>query len=121
MSKPTLNLIESLFANVKGYVEDRLELFKLKLVDKVSSIVSSVLSGLVLFLFFIIFFIVFNIGIALLVGDLLGKFYLGFLIVAAFYALAGLVLFIGRNFFFKAVISGMIIKKFYKNASKKNS
>jgi len=113
MSKqPTLTLIESLFSQTKEYVDNRLELYKLKTIDKTSSIASSVVSGLVLFMVFFIFFIVLNIGIALLIGDLVGKPYLGFLILAAIYAIAGLVLFLVRNKLFKAPVSGMIIRKF---------
>lgn len=113
MSKqPTLTLIESLFSQSKDYVDNRLELYKLKTIDKTSSVASSVISGLALFVVFFIFFIVLNIGIALLIGDLVGKPYLGFLIWAAFYAIVGLVLFFGRNKLFKTPITKMIIGKF---------
>lgn len=113
MSKqPTLTLIESLFSQSKEYVDNRLELYKLKMIDKTSSIASSIISGLVLFVIFFIFFIVLNIGIALLIGDLVGKSYLGFLILAAFYAIVGLVLFSKRNKLFKTPVTQMIIGKF---------
>lgn len=77
-TQPTVTLIETLFAQTKEYVDNRLELYKLKAVDKVSGLASSVLTGVVLFLVFFIFFIVFNIGLALLVGELLGHSYLAF-------------------------------------------
>jgi hypothetical protein len=118
MTKPTLTLIESLFSQTKDYVDNRLELFKLKLVDKTSNIASAIVTGLVLFVVFFIFFIVFNIGIALLIGDLVGKSYWGFLILAAVYAIAGLVLFASRNKLFKTPVSGMLIHKFYKDGAK---
>jgi len=110
-TRPTLTLIESLFDQSKEYTAARLELYKLKLVDKTSSIASSVIAGVALFVVFFIFFTVLNIGIALLIGDLVGKSYLGFLILAAVYAIAGLVLFKGRNKFFKEPIIGMLIRK----------
>jgi hypothetical protein len=121
MTKPTLTLIESLFTQSKDYIDTRLELFKLKLVDKTSSIASAVVTGVVLFVIFFIFFVVFNIGIALLIGDLVGKSYLGFLILAAFYAIAGLVLFASRNKIFKTPISGMLINKFVKDGTKQKN
>jgi len=110
--QPTLTLIEHLFSQSKEYSEDRLELYKLKLVDKTSNVASSVTAGIALFIVFFIFFTVLNIGIALLIGDLVGKSYLGFLILAALYAIAGFVLFKGRNKFFKTPITGMLIRKF---------
>lgn len=110
--QPTLTLIESLVSQSKEYVDNRLELYKLKMIDKATSAASSVVSGLALFIVFFIFFIVLNIGIALLIGDLLGKSWLGFLIWAAVYAIIGFVIFSKRGKFFKDPITGIIIRKF---------
>jgi len=113
MSKqPTVTLMESLFGKSKEYVDNRLELFKLKMVDKTSSVVSSIIAGLALFIVFFIFFVILNIGIALLIGDLVGKAYLGFLILAAIYGIVGLVLFLRRDKIVKTPVTGMIIRKF---------
>src|SRR3954468_8062996 len=110
--QPTLTLIESLFSQTKDYIDNRLELYKLKLVDKTSGIASSIISGVVLFVVFFIFFVILNIGIALLIGDLVGKSYLGFLILAAVYAIVGLVLFSKRDKIFKTPLTKVIIGKF---------
>ncbi|WP_207495050.1 phage holin family protein [Aridibaculum aurantiacum] len=113
MSKqPTLTLIESLFSQSKDYIENRIELLKLKAVDKSASVFSAVVSGVIFFVVFFIFFVILNIGLALLIGDLVGKSYLGFLLLAAFYLIIGLVLFAGRNTWMKSTFTGMIIKKF---------
>jgi len=108
----TVSLIESLFGQSKEYIDTRLELYKLKLIDKSSSIASSVVAGIALFVVFFIFFIVLNIGIALLIGDLIGRSYWGFLILAAFYGIVGFVLLSKRNKIFKTPIAKMIISKF---------
>lgn len=110
--QPTLTLIESLFNQSKDYVDTRLELYKLKMIDKTTSVASAVISGAALLIVFFIFFVVLNIGVALLIGDLVGKSYLGFLILAAFYAIVGLVLFYKRNKIFKTPLTKMIIGKF---------
>lgn len=109
--QPTLTLIESLFGKSSAYTADRIELLKLKSVDKTSSVASSVALGIALFVVFFIFFTVLNIGIALLIGDLVGKSYLGFLILAVVYAIAGFVLFKNRNKFFKTPILKMLANK----------
>lgn len=110
--QPTLTLIESLFSQTKEYVDNRLELYKLKMIDKTSNVASSIISAVALFIVFFIFFIILNIGIALLIGDLIGKAYAGFLILAAIYLIAGLVLFSSRNKLFKAPVSNALIRKF---------
>jgi hypothetical protein len=110
--QPTLTLIESLFSQSKDYIDTRLELYKLKLVDKTSGVASSIISGVVLFVIFFIFFIVLNIGIALLIGDLVGKSYLGFLILAVLYAIVGFIIFSKRDKIFKDPVTKLIIGKF---------
>jgi len=110
--RPTVTLIETLFSESKEYAGNRIELLKLKLVDKTSTVASSLIAGVVLFVVFFIFFVVLNIGIALLIGDLVGKAYLGFLILAAVYAIAGFVVFKGRNKLFKTPVTQMLIRKF---------
>lgn len=111
-TKPTITLIESLFNQSKDYAGNRLELYKLKLVDKTGSVASAVVTGIAMAVILFIFFVVLNIGIALLIGDLLGKAYLGFLILAVLYAIAGFVVFKGRDKFFKTPVTQMLIRKF---------
>ncbi len=111
-TRPTSTLIESLFSRSKEYAGNRLELLKLKLIDKTSNVASAVVTGVVLFVIFFIFFVILNIGIALLIGDLVGKSWLGFLILAVVYAIAGFVVLKGRNKFFKTPVLQMLIRKF---------
>jgi hypothetical protein len=111
-TRPTSVLIESLFNQSKEYASNRLDLLKLKSIDKTSSVASAVITGVALFVVFFIFFVVLNIGIALLIGDLLDRSWLGFLILAAVYAIAGFVIFKGRDKFFKTPVLQMLIRKF---------
>jgi hypothetical protein len=110
--KPTLTLIESLFNQSKEYAQNRIQLLKMKAVDKSAAVASSVISGVIFFVVFFIFFIVLNIGLGLLIGDLVGRASYGFLILAGVYLVAGLVLFAGRNTWLKSMFTGMIIRKF---------
>jgi len=112
MRSPTINLVETLFNQGKEYAKTRFEIYKLKAVDKSSSIISAVILGIALFIVFFIFFIVLNIGIALLIGRLVGAAYLGFLIWAAVYAIVGIILYAGRNKIIKAPVTGMMFRKF---------
>jgi hypothetical protein len=55
------------------------------------------------------FALVLNLGVALWLGELLGKSYYGFFIVAAFYLLAGLVLHFFLQRWIRKPISDLII------------
>jgi hypothetical protein len=57
-------------------------------------------------------FFLLNIGIALLIGDLVGRASWGFLILTGVYLVIGLVLYSGRKKFFKVPVANMIIRKF---------
>jgi len=104
--------IEALWDKVRSYLDTRINLLKLKTIDKASGIISSVISVIVVVLIVFIFIVLLNIGIALFLGDLLGKAYYGFLIVAAFYGVIGLVLYAFRNKIIKTPIVNSLIKKF---------
>ncbi len=103
--------VESLIDRVKSYVETRIDLLRLKAIDKSSSFLSLLITIIVVLLVGFIFFIFLNIGIALLLGEMLGKSYYGFFIVAGFYIIIGLVLFIFREKWIKAPIANSMIKK----------
>jgi hypothetical protein len=103
--------VESLVDRVKSYVETRIDLLRLKAIDKSSSILSLVISLLVIVLLGFLAFILLNVGIALLLGDLLGESYYGFFIVAAFYLITGLVIFKNHDKWIKTPIANSMIKK----------
>jgi len=103
--------IGSLFQHAGDYLETRLDLLKLKAISKSSDAASSVVSGLTVLLIGSFAIILLNIGLALWIGELLGRAYLGFFVVAGFYALVALILHIFRNSWVKRPVSSMIIKK----------
>ena len=84
--------IELLFERVEIYGKTTYELSKLKALETAVSIATTLVSRLSVIIMISIFALVFNIGIALYLGELLGKLYYGFFIVAGFYMLAGIVL-----------------------------
>lgn len=105
--------IESLWDRVKSYLETRTELIKLKAIDKISSIASSVGSLIIVVMIGIIFLSLLNIGIALWLGELLGKVYYGFFVLAGFYGIIGLVLYSSREKIIKTPIINSMVKKLH--------
>ena len=106
--------IESLFERAGDYVETRLDLLKLKTADKSADIISSIASRHLILSIVIIFIIILNIGIALLLGELLGKLYYGFFILAGFYLITGLILYMNRRTWFKVPVTNLILRKIFK-------
>jgi len=103
--------IGSLFENASSYLETRIDLLKLKAIDKSSEAASSIVSGLATVVLAIFALVLLNVGLALWIGDLLGKNYLGFFAVAGFYILLAVLLHFFKDSWIKKPMSTMIIKK----------
>jgi hypothetical protein len=90
----TDSLFEPLLERAEAYSKTSFNLFKLKSIDKTSDVLSSFISRLLLALFITIFLLTLNIAFAFWIGDILGKIYYGFFIVAGFYGILGIILYI---------------------------
>ena len=108
--EPKINLIEPLLERVEQYSKTSFELFKLKSLDKTADVTSSLISRLAFVLVFALFALTLTIAVALWLGDLLGKNYYGFLLVASFYCLVGIILLFTHPFI-KGRINNSIIKQ----------
>jgi len=102
-------LIESLIEKGEQYGKTTLELLKLKTLDKSADVVSNLVSWLIVFIFAVLFFLILNIGVALWLGELLGKSYYGFFVVSGFYALLALIFGIFRKQIVKDPVNNSII------------
>ena len=87
-------LLEPLLEKIGAYTKSSLELYKLKAIDKSASIFATLASSAILLFFLSMFIFMVNIGLALWLGELLGKTYYGFFIIASFYAFVGGVLYL---------------------------
>jgi hypothetical protein len=87
----TISIIEPLIEKAEKYSKTNLELLKLKVLDKTANMTSILLYQLLLAAILSIFAIILSLAIALWLGNLLGKNYYGFLIVASFYGVIGII------------------------------
>lgn len=108
------NLLESLLDSAKEYGITSLELFKLKALDKATDVVSSFVPFLVFTILIGLFCLFLSLGLAFWLGDLLGKTYYGFFIVAGFYILCGLILQFLMHDWFKKLIGDIFVKNMLK-------
>lgn len=110
MMEPKIKLIDPLLERAEAYSKTSLEILKLKTVLKTAD-VSATLASRTLFTLVVSFCaFTLNIAVALWLGDLLGKAYYGFLVVAACYVLAALILLILHSFI-KGRINNTIIRQ----------
>jgi|SRR5687767_1469274 len=110
-------LIKDLFENVEEYTKTNIELVKLKATAKVSNVVSSLLAQIAVVALAFFFITMINIGIAFWIGDAMGRTHLGFFVVAGFYALSAIVVYMFRVSLIKTPISNTIIKQALKDKS----
>lgn len=103
--------IESLFEKVQAYIKTTVELTKLKLVDKTTVIAASLVSRISIIMVFAVSFFVLTLGLALFLGELLGKSYYGFFIIAGFYLVVGILFCFFLYKWIKKPVSDLIIKK----------
>lgn len=107
------NLLEPLLERGEVYGKTSFELLKLRSLDKTADLASTLASRSMFALIVSFFALTLNIAIALWLGDLLGKTYYGFLIVASCNALAGIVLLIIHPFI-KSRINNAFIRQLFK-------
>jgi fatty acid desaturase len=103
-------IFESLLERATDYGKASYELVKLKAVDKTSDVVSSFIPHSVVFIMIASFIFFLNLGIAFWLGDLLGKIFYGFFVVAAFYVIIGIIIHFFMHKWLKRLLSDYFIK-----------
>lgn len=107
-------ILESLFESATEYGKTSIELVKLKALDKTADIVSSLIPLSVVILLLSTFLLFLNIGVALWLGEILGKPFYGFFAVAGFYILTGLVIHFILNKRIKRLVGDLFVRRMLK-------
>ncbi len=107
-------LIESLLEKATEYGKASYELVKLKTLDKTSDVVSSFIPSAIVFVFIVSFLVFLNIGLAIWLGEIMGKIYFGFFVVAAFYGVIACIIHFFMHKWIKNKIGNLIIKRILK-------
>ncbi len=104
---------EELVDNIKEYVNNRMESAKLSTAEKTSSIIAMLVAGMTM-AFVLLFFLVFaGIAASLGLGEWLGVPWLGFLIMALFYLLLGIVVWLARSPLIQMPIIRLLLKQLF--------
>lgn len=114
MEEANEKLIESLLERVTDYGKTTYELVKLKALDKTTDAVSSFIPHSIVLILIAIFMLFANLGLALWLGEFIGKIFYGFLVVAAFYGIIGIIIHFFMHKWIKKLVSNYIIKQLLK-------
>ncbi len=109
--EPDPNKVESLLKNASDHLETKFKLFKWKVALKSAEVVSGNASRLVLLAFLSLFVFVLSIAVGLYLGELLGKIYYGFFVLAGFYGLCVFIVYLFKDKWIETPVSNGIIQK----------
>lgn len=102
--------IESLLEKAKEYINTRIAQVKLSLAEKISKTLSVIIAAFVAVLVFLFFLLFSSIAVAIVLGNLTGSLWLGFLIVAVVWLLSGILIWKTRERLLQIPIMNAIIK-----------
>lgn len=88
--------LDSLVANLTGYVETRVELLKLEIREEIAKAIAKMTVLVLVMAAVSLFILFFSVSVALLIGEYLG-FFEGFLIVSGFYLLITILVLLMRK------------------------
>ena len=106
-----VKVTEALFEKAADYGKTSYELIKLKAIAKTSDIVSSLLPHLIVLLFIAVFWLFFSLGLAFLLGEIMGNAWTGFAVIAGFYLLAGIFIHLFLLKWLKRLFADYIVKQ----------
>lgn len=106
--------IKTLIDKSKDYLETKIELTRLKTIDKSADVLSTVVVtvSMLIVSFLLILFI--SLAIALFLGKMLGAYHYGFFIMGGFYAIILLLIYVNREKWIKTPIANELISKMLK-------
>lgn len=110
----TFEKIEGLTDHVKDYVNTKIEITKLRIAEKTSQVVGNVIAVIIVVVFFLFVVVFGSLAGAWALSDLIGKRYAGFLIVAGFYLLLGIIVWAARGRLIRFPVMNALIKMLHK-------
>ena len=106
--------IDILLSDAGDFIETRTTLWKLKTIESLADVSGELVAGLAMIVITSFVVILFSIGVALWLGELLGKSYYGFFVMGGFYTVVALIILARRQRWLKDTFSNMLIRKILK-------
>lgn len=111
---PVFHKLEEITDSIKEYLQLNIEILKLEATDRISLIGASLTAVLLVGVSVFLFVFTMSIGLGFYISALLGDAYSGFAIIAAFYFLLAIILFVGRKKLIEKPLRDKIIEKILK-------
>jgi hypothetical protein len=108
------NLLRSLLDVATDYGETSIELVRLKMLDKTTDIVSSLVPLFIVIVLLVSFLLFVNLGIAIWLGEILGRTFYGFMVVAGFYIITAIFIRIFLHKWIKRLVGDYMVKRLLK-------
>ena len=119
--KRLFTIANKFITSLKDYINTRLDILKLSVAEKGSMILAMIISRVLIGLFFSMALLFGSFAGAYALSDWLGPRYIGFLIVAAFYVIIGIILWLNHEKLIRVPIMNGIIRQLFKNESSKHT
>lgn len=107
--------LEELTGLVKDYADTRIESFKLNAAEKSSNVIANGIARLVVAIMFFFFFVFTGIAVSIVLGEWIGKIWTGFIIVAGFFLIAGLIIWYAKGKLVRVPVMNAMIQQLFKN------
>lgn len=109
---------EELIDNIKEYVNIKIDTAKVVAAERSSRVIANLVAGIVLVLFFLFFLFFGSVALSILLGTWIGKAWAGFLIVAFFYLLAGIIMWTRRTKLIRLPVMNALLRNLNKKDGK---
>jgi hypothetical protein len=106
--------IKTLIDKSKDYLETKIELTKLKTIDKSADVLSTVVVTVSMLFISLLLILFVSLAAALFLGKMLGAYHYGFFIMGGLYAIILLVIYVKREKWIKTPIANELISKMLK-------
>jgi hypothetical protein len=103
--------IQILLEKAGNYSTTSIQLIKLKVISNVSNAIANIITQLIIYLMLGVSILFCNIALAIWLGALFGKIYLGFLAVGIFYGIIALVLYLFQTKWMSIPFQNIFISK----------
>lgn len=110
--------VEELIEKIKEYINTRIKLSKLTLIEKSVLIFAGLITDGFVAVFLILGFLFISLGLAFYLSELLGNSYAGFFIMATIYFMVALVIYLTKDKYLEKPIVESMVKKIFKDEEK---
>ncbi len=110
MASPA-DFVSSLVQKSNEYIETRVDLLKLKAIDRLTEVAALILSSIAVIFLVALFVFIISIGLAIYIGNRMGELYEGFFIVGGFFAILCIIVYACRGKWLKTPFMNRMIDK----------